>query len=132
MLVPVSSLARSLSIKISVDAFVLHRDEGCEIAGISLCSERGQETLSASDRVSWGLCCEVQGSTFFKLAALGAADQPSARVSDCEEDVVEAVYRNFLCIEIDSKLKIMKSAKLLGGCSSEGVCGKLSFRLHQQ
>jgi hypothetical protein len=146
LLVPVSTLARALGIKVSVGAFTrapAADGSGGSISIVDSSSSSDKGDIRGSGVMQWGLRCEVEASTFFRLSSAGASDAMGMSMDMVDHvdppssapptsDVVEAVYRNILCVELDTRLKTMESGALLGGCSTDGLYGTLLFRLHHQ
>ena len=149
MLVPLSTLARPLAVKITVEAFMDHSEEG---GGITRCSpsnrsdclqDTARDALIARNssvqavdtavkggtgKMRWGLCCEVRASTFFNLTSIDDHDHDHDGSTGGTSNGVEAVYTNLLCLEIDAGQEAIQDADMLGGLSPRGVCGQVQLR----
>lgn len=158
LLIPVSSLAGSLLIKISVGSFpradgthgtdmhtrmpapaVPHSpSEGPAAAagggGGSKCSAKantGTSLLRIPPSSQWGVRCEVQVSSFFRIQSTDEepVSHRDRERTQTEEDettnpyrhkCLEVVYRNMICAEIDPRLVFIEKLDLLGLTNQSG------------
>ena len=107
MLVPVSTLAKALSIEVSVGIFYV-TEYGTTVL---------DEPVRCSSQKKWGLRFTIRGSTFFNLT--GTDDN----LEDAEQspDIIEAMYENHICFTSDPRLRCIDEDDIPTGSATGGA-----------
>ena len=107
MLLPCSTCAGGILIKVSVGKFSHDRGHSVRIIYSGLEVDDDQSSLS------WGLRIEIQASTVYEVMPF--SDSVIESDSANTKDTVEVTYNNFICLEIDPKADILDNSEVLGG-----------------
>jgi len=129
MLIPRSTEAGSLLIKISVGQFFHIPNGNTLVLHESKSDKSSTDSSQHPDNcfARWGLRAEVRASTVYDVASMEDAMQPDLDPSQSGSRTIEVIYENCVCLAIDSRTKVMNAGEVLGG-GGKSPSGRVSFR----
>lgn len=116
MLVPLSNLARSIGIHVSVGAFGIE-GSNCLILG-------GDNNNDCTNMFS-GLRVHIQVASFYRLIS-----SETTLIEDDKDRAIEVLYTNCVCLDIDPRIGTIDDSFIFGVPVSGRLNGKLSFQLY--
>ena len=121
MLIPKSMQAGSLLIKLSVGKFC-HRPNGLTFS---------VDENYNNEHLYWGIRGEIRAATVYEITAIHDMMEHDDLISSSHNEVIEVIYENCICLEIDTRVKELVGGTVWGGGgvgTSVVPSGKVTFR----